>query len=172
MIKGTVKELEISNQIALDEFSSKWQSINEKIKFLITDLEITIFNLFSINDVTTTKLFIQHYLSLSETQNISFILNTRMDRPLRTEEFVEYISYNFPLSKVLLLGDGKYLAKKLFNHHNFSNKNLHIVNNKNIIQKIMNDFQKETLLFCIGNHKDTELLIAGFENLTNNYHGK
>lgn len=158
VIKEISKQLNIDEQIAKDEFISEWKTINEKIKFEILKSNIDIWNLFSINDIITTKKFILLSLKLKPKNGIIFILNSRIDRPFRTKEFVEYIIDNFPHSEVWLMGNGKQLAKTIFTKKHFQKSNILLVNDEQAITKIRNTVSQNTSLYCIGNHKETEHL--------------
>jgi poly-gamma-glutamate synthase PgsB/CapB len=57
--------------------------------------QISFLNAFSVNDIDSTESFIAHWKELSgHTGKISVILNTRADRPVRTDLFSEWIVKN------------------------------------------------------------------------------
>ncbi len=74
---------------------------------------IRFLNAFSVNDIDSTKAFIAHWKTVSDyTGKISVILNTRADRPIRTDLFSEWIAGD-PKSfeTIIITGNHKGRAK-------------------------------------------------------------
>jgi len=76
----------------------------KKIRFL---------NAFSVNDIYSTESFIGHWKEVSDyTGRLSIILNTRADRPVRTDLFSEWIAGNIrSFDKIILTGNHRKRAK-------------------------------------------------------------
>ncbi|MCF6270198.1 MAG: hypothetical protein L3J41_10830 [Melioribacteraceae bacterium] len=166
IINGITKELNLDKQIARDQFLFEWQTIDKNIKLEIPKLNIEIWNLFSVNDIVTTKRFIQFSTNVKPKNDVGFILNCRMDRPLRTKEFAQYISDNFKTSKILLMGNGKYLAKNIFKKNNFSKDNIVMFKEDRTIMNIEQIITKNSTFYSIGNNKGTEKLQMAIMNFT------
>lgn len=72
---------------------------------------ITFLNLFSVNDPESTALVLSSYLSHG--QETTFIYNNRADRPDRLLLFANYFFRNLPCKKVMVIGESKWLAKRI-----------------------------------------------------------
>jgi len=167
VIEKLVQLIGIDIQIAKKRFLKEWELISKKIKLNIHENSVTVWNLFSVNDVRTFHKFVKYLQNSTEEENIIFIFNTRIDRPLRTKEFVDYISEHYSNSRIWLFGDGKYLARKFFIQNNFIVDNLLLTTQKGIILMLKNKLLQNSILYCIGNHKKTELLTSKFKELSN-----
>jgi poly-gamma-glutamate synthase PgsB/CapB len=168
IIEEISKLLNIDEEIAKNEFISEWKLINEKIKMRIPGSNIDIWNLFSINDVATTESFVQLSQNLKKENKTIFIINSRLDRPIRTKEFVEYIANNFLHSNVWLMGSGKQLAKNILMKNHFPKESVLYLRNNQIIDKIKKSLPNNTSLYCIGNHKGAEHLLYQLKDLSLN----
>lgn len=75
--------------------------------------EIRFLNAFSVNDIASTESFIGHWKELSDhTGRLSVILNTRADRPVRTDLFSEWIAKNsWSFDKIIVTGNHRKRAK-------------------------------------------------------------
>ncbi len=168
VIKEISKQLKLDEQIAKDEFLSEWIKIDNSIKIEIPNSNIDIWNLFSVNDISTTQKFIQHSVNYKKNNHIVFILNSRIDRPLRTKEFAEYITTIFPSSKVFLMGNGKLLAKSILVRNYYPKSSIFLVNDEQTISKIKKTISQNSSIYCIGNHQKTEPLRNKLQQLSQN----
>ena len=168
IIRSLIGKLNVDETIAKDVFNAEWKAIDSKIKFNLFNSNITILNLFSINDLVSTEKFVTKAANKENKNELIFILNSRMDRPLRTKEFAKYISNNFYKSNVWLIGNGRQLAKSFLIKNNFPTNNIHLLNDETVVRNINNIETKDTLIYCVGNHKGTEDLIEKLKELTNN----
>lgn len=73
---------------------------------------ITFLNLFSINDPESTASVLATYLT--NTQDATFIYNNRTDRHDRLLLFANYFFRNLHCKKVIVIGESKRLAKRIF----------------------------------------------------------
>ncbi len=75
--------------------------------------EIKFLNAFAVNDVDSTSSFLKHWQkNLGNNGKISVILNTRADRPIRTDLFAGWISdISSSLSNIIVTGDHVNRAK-------------------------------------------------------------
>ncbi len=74
---------------------------------------IRFLNAFSVNDIDSTNSFIGHWKGVSgHTGKVSVILNTRADRPIRTDLFAEWIAGNTgSIDMIILSGNHRKRAK-------------------------------------------------------------
>jgi poly-gamma-glutamate synthase PgsB/CapB len=74
---------------------------------------IRFLNAFSVNDIDSTKTFLSHWETVSDHQGkLSVILNTRADRPVRTDLFSEWIAGDMQsFETIILTGNHKGRAK-------------------------------------------------------------
>ena len=74
---------------------------------------IRFLNAFSVNDISSTTTFIEHWKKVSgHTGKTSVILNTRADRPIRTDLFSDWIAGDpHSIDKIILTGNHKGRAR-------------------------------------------------------------
>lgn len=166
LIAALCKRLDIDKKPAHQCFADAWKSIDQRIKLLLPNQKVELWNLFSANDIQTTKGFIKNrFARNSFSGKLIFYLNCRADRPLRTKEFVKYITEEYRSAEIWLTGDGKYLAKNLFKGFPM---HIHLISDQQALQNIKRDFSQETLLFCVGNFKSMDNFISEIESLSKN----
>jgi poly-gamma-glutamate synthase PgsB/CapB len=168
LIKYFAKHLKLNLQITYQCFKNEWSKISQNIFFSLPELNISIWNLFSVNDTQSTDLFIQHSLKeVSQNNQIIFIFNTRKDRPLRTKQFAEFIGRNFPKSTIVLLGNNRKLAKNFLIREGIEAKSIYLKSRKLILLKIKMGYPVPTIIYCIGNFKGMEYFIKSIQELEN-----
>ncbi|MEN8192110.1 MAG: Mur ligase family protein [Bacteroidota bacterium] len=157
LIKTLSTDLNIDDNITLEKFKTKWISIDHKIKSDIPDKNFIVWNLFSVNDIMTLQNIVSFNVDeLAKAHDKIFFFNCRMDRPLRTIHFTEYIISNFPEAEIWLTGDGKRMARHSLVRNNIKTQNIEYVSADDVLNKIQSGKIKETHLFCIGNYKGME----------------
>lgn len=167
LLSEFTNSLNLDQQLNLKNFKSIWESINQNIKYVIPNSNFEIWNLFSVNDVITTKEYINHSLRISEQgKNKIFLLNNRKDRPLRTQDFALYIADNFRYSEVWLTGDGKQLARSILIKNNFNKENILMLNQEDLINKINSLLKEKIILYCIGNYKNMEQFLLNLQYIS------
>ncbi len=161
-----------SNDLNLDDSKTKkvfqefWNKISNEISVSLPDKNIELWDLFSVNDIISTEQFINFRLEKgAENSTITFLLNCREDRPLRTKDFSKLISGTFPESRVFLIGSGRQLAARLFKKQGFPAKSILMLSKQSLLQKFELGFTQKTLLFCVGNYKNMDWLLNRIHNL-------
>jgi len=154
----------IKKTLSTSVFKEIWQKRDSKICLSLKELKTTVFNLFSLNDAESTDKF----LTMLHNDNAEiFILNCRKDRPLRTKSFVELFSEKYFDVPVWLTGDGAYLAKTLLAKNKYPKNRISIHSSKKIIDLIRTGYTEATSVFCLGNHRGTDLIVKELQNLHN-----
>ncbi len=92
-----------------------WISSCKSSLITISDEKKTVhfLNAFSVNDIDSTEAFIDHWKNvINHNGKITVVLNTRADRPLRTELFTGWIAKdNLLFDRIILTGNHKGRAK-------------------------------------------------------------
>jgi len=147
-------------------FSSIWESVDQYIKWDLSDLPVEFWNLFSMNDIYTTGQFIDHRLAKSGSPvPYVLLLNCRTDRPLRTKYFIGLIEEKYPEAEIWLTGSGRHLALNLLKKRH-TEQAVFTGRIRQVLNKIRNGFSVKTLLFGIGNFKGMENFISRIETLS------
>ena len=161
LIDGFCSELKFNSNITKKVFESYWKKIDKDIKHTINNNGVSIFNFFSINDVKTTDAFLKYNLN-ENLNNSVFILNCRLDRPLRIKSFIDYINNSYANTEILFCGNGKKLA-----YHYLGNKKIsRFVKCEDLFQIISDKNNVNKNFFCLGNYKGMEKFIADIKNST------
>lgn len=124
---------------------------NEEIRFL---------NAFSVNDVDSTDYFITGWENKTGHRGkISLLLNTRADRPLRTDLFAVWIAKRNPsIDKIIITGDHSHRAKYSLLRAGVDKERIYIWKKKQLINIKRNLFD----IVCHGS------LVAGVGNIAGN----
>ena len=147
-------------------FFSIWRSVDQRIKWEISDLHTEFWDLFSVNDIHTSRQLIDHRLSKTKKPiSYVFILNCRIDRPLRTKYFIGMLHEQYTGAEIWVTGSGRRLALHLLRQKH-SDRVIYTGHISKVINKIRKGFTIETLLFGIGNYKGMEPLFQQIKLLT------
>jgi hypothetical protein len=147
-----------------EEFLNTWKTKNNTIRFFNKKLNFEFWNLFSVNDYESAQQFIKFILDKhSPRHNYEIILNTRMDRPLRTKYFVSLISQYFKNTPIIVSGSGKLLAYKLLKQSNC--KNTKILNNNRLQGLLSNTYPSFTTIIGLANYKGLENFIYNINSV-------
>ena len=170
LINSICVELNLDLEIAYNKFHEEWKKSNNNIRIKNKKLNFEFWNLFSVNDYDSSKLFIEHIMKKeSNKYKLEIIFNTRFDRPLRTKSFIPLLTEYFSNNLIVLVGSGSNLA---FRHLKKSScKNYSKISITDIDKKFKSGFRNRTLIIGIGNHfgmndliEEIKLLNSG-ENL-------
>lgn len=114
-------------------------------------------NAFSVNDIQSVQDYLKHWSDKLDISNkISIVLNTRADRPLRTDLFTDWInSYQENIDTVILTGDHKIRANRILTK---STNNIKIKQIKNNSRNQIKD--------CIIEFAGNASLIVGLGNMS------
>ena len=92
LIKTISREFKMDDEVVSRIFDEIWTEIDKSLSITLTKHNAIFYNLFSINDIESALLFVEHLRSsLKNTNNEIIILNIRADRPLRTRDFIDYL---------------------------------------------------------------------------------
>ena len=80
---------------------------------------IKFLNLFSVNDPQSTKNVLEDYFK--DISDVTFIYNNRMDRPDRLLLFARYFFSDIACKKVIVIGEGRDLAKRMLHKQGHQN---------------------------------------------------
>jgi poly-gamma-glutamate synthase PgsB/CapB len=83
-------------------------------------------NGFAVNDVPSADLFLKRCLVNSPEQRFSIVLNTRADRPLRTEEFASWLPTLAGIENVIVLGTHIPAAVRMLHGHGMSKDRIRV----------------------------------------------
>jgi hypothetical protein len=161
LISGFSSALQLNNQITKDVFKSFWIKINNNIKFNAVNNKNIIYNFLSINDLETTEIFLKHNLDKNNDE-VTFILNCRFDRPLRTIYFAKYIDSYYGNVEVWLCGKGKHLAYR----HLSAKEKTTLVNFDDLYNLVTDNSELGKTYYCLGNHKGMEDFLSMIKNST------
>jgi poly-gamma-glutamate synthase PgsB/CapB len=153
LIKSLALQLNTDSQIAYRCFREAYLSMNKKLHFTIPDLNLSFWDLFSVNDHESAARFIQHSRQhqSSEAQEI-ILLNTRGDRPLRTRYFLSLIVQEFPTAIIWLTGSGRRLAMNLFLRKNMNHKSITLMRPKQLLNTLKSGFGAPSIIYGVGNY--------------------
>jgi poly-gamma-glutamate synthase PgsB/CapB len=147
--------IDLDKKVVEEEFRAQWEKNNDSIKITNEELQFDFWNLFSVNDVNSARLFIEYLVeNFIEKNNIEVIFNTRSDRPLRTKSFVPLLSEYFKDHTIFMTGSGKILAYNLLK--NSGCRNLQKINNNELILKYKNGFNTYTTVIGMCNFREIE----------------
>ncbi len=117
---------------------------NDKPLFQVVstpDKELNFLNAFAVNDVASTGSFIEYWKNrLNLYSRYSVILNTRSDRPLRTDQLTSWIrSRSEDIENIFISGSHARRASRSLRRSGLDNKNIIILKNKDLneLKKIM-----------------------------------
>lgn len=114
-------------------------------------------NAFSVNDIPSVRDYLKHWTNeLNITDKMVVVFNTRSDRPLRTDLFIEWINSNHEnIDTVILVGDHKIRANRLLSKLNKPIQIIDIQNNSqaHIKDIILENSVNSSLIVGIGNIK-------------------
>jgi len=112
-------------------------------------------NGFAVNDIPSASDFIKKWLDEIKTiKKVSFIFNSRNDRPLRTIQFAEWFSTNGNIERIILTGNHKERAMKELVKHGFEKEKISVWNSGSIesfVDSIMQCGLEGNLIIGIGN---------------------
>lgn len=170
LIHSICVELNLDPEIAYNKFHEEWKKSNSNIRIKNKKLNFDLWNLFSINDCDSSKIFIEHIMKKDSNKNkLEVIFNTRIDRPLRTKSFMPLLNEYFSNNLIVLVGTGSNLAFRLLKKS--SCKNYHKISIPDIANKFKSGFRNRTSIIGMGNHfgineliEEIKLLNSG-ENL-------
>ena len=142
--------------------------------FQINSHTVMFFNGFAVNDVPSAELFLKRCaVNLSE-QKFSIILNTRADRPFRTEEFTAWLPTVAGIERVIVVGTHAPAAERMLHDYGLSRGKIILWKKKDIqhpresLQKII---MHPTNLIGLGNIAgDGFKLVQGLEEGNSNGH--
>jgi poly-gamma-glutamate synthase PgsB/CapB len=142
---------EISQQAIFQEAHCRK---SERFTLQINSYTVVFINGFAINDVPSADLLLKRCVLNSPEKRLSIILNTRADRPLRTEEFATWLPSIAGIERVIVLGTHTQVADRILRSHGMS-KNQIIVLRKKEVQHPRESLQKivshPTTLIGLGN---------------------
>ncbi|MEI6275715.1 MAG: poly-gamma-glutamate synthase PgsB [Prolixibacteraceae bacterium] len=104
----------VNDQVAKEGIMKCLSNFQSPLSMVTHDSkEITFLNAFAVNDVDSTDRFIHHWqTNTGKKENISVILNTRTDRPIRTDLFAGWIAQNSStINTVIVTGNHVNRAK-------------------------------------------------------------
>jgi poly-gamma-glutamate synthase PgsB/CapB len=110
-------------------------------------------NGFAVNDVRSVERFISQWktkLNIQKDSPYSIILNTRADRPKRTDLFCRWLSDNRAACSIYLTGDHIHYAKRKLKSANDRIHVLHSISTQTLAQ-MLSDSKTDDLIFGIGN---------------------
>lgn len=114
-------------------------------------------NAFTVNDIPSVQDFLKHWTNeLKITDKMSVVFNTRSDRPLRTDLFIEWIKSNQEnIETVFLAGDHTMRANRLLSRSDkrIKIKKIHSSSNIRIKDEILENAANSSLIVGIGNIK-------------------
>jgi poly-gamma-glutamate synthase PgsB/CapB len=166
LIKYVAQYLKLDSQTVYQCFKNEWCKISNNIYLSLPDLNISIWNLFSVNDTKSTNLFIQHSRNnLSQNSQIIILLNTRKDRPLRTKQFAEFLKMEFQESNIWLTGTDRQLGRNLLEREGIDPKFIFIKSQRVILEELNAGYPVSTTVYCMGNFKGTEYFISSIREL-------
>lgn len=116
--------------------------------------ELSFLNGLSVNDVGSTISFIDHWQSKIEyNDKYSIILNTRHDRPLRTDQFTSWIADSKnTIDKIIITGTHAHRAKKRLIGSGFIREKVHIWKLRDIsVESLFGIVKPNTMVIGIGN---------------------
>lgn len=112
-------------------------------------------NAFSVNDIQSVEDYLKHWITkLNVSNKIAIVLNTRADRPLRTDLFTDWINSNQEnIDTVILTGDHKIRANRLLTKstNNITIKQLKFNSQHNITDYIIEYASNTSLIVGLGN---------------------
>lgn len=112
-------------------------------------------NGFAVNDIPSASDFIKKWLDEIKTiKKVSFIFNSRNDRPLRTIQFTEWFSSNGNIERIILTGNHKERAMKELVKHGFEKEKISVWNSNSLesfIDSIKQYGLEGHLIIGIGN---------------------
>jgi len=160
LITTVCKHFKINSENIKSHFHNTWLETDLKTKMINNRLNYEFWNLFSVNDVDSTQLFIEHILTNNNVNtNYLIIFNARSDRPLRTKSFISLLNKYFNNADILLVGNGKYLVKNLL--RKTSSQRFRICNTSYVKKLLETGFEKNTVIIGLGNHKGIEHILNG-----------
>lgn len=166
LVKYFTQHLKLDSQTVYQCFKEEWCKISNNIYLSSPDLNISIWNLFSVNDTQSTNLFIQHSRNdLSQNSQIIILLNIRRDRPLRTKQFVEFLWREFPESIIWLTGTDRQLGRRLLVSEGFDPKCIYIKSHRVILKELKTGYPIPTTIYCMGNFQGMEYFIRSIWEL-------
>ena len=118
--------------------------------------EIKFLNAFAVNDVDSTSSFLKHWQkNLGNNGKISVILNTRADRPIRTDLFAGWISdISSSISNIIVTGDHVNRAKYSMLKAGVDNGKIYIWQSKHLKRlkkNLFNMIDDGSLVVGVGN---------------------
>jgi gamma-polyglutamate synthase len=126
-----------------------------KLSVLNQERGIRVLHGFDVNDTASATSFLSSCLKdLNEEQEMIIIFNTRADRPLRTDQFAEWIAAITKLKHVILTGTHRKRAQYSLKKHGVDNRKITEIFRKQIsnIKPLLLELSRdETLVLTIGN---------------------
>ncbi len=113
-------------------------------------------NAFSVNDIDSTASFIKHWMNVIDFDGkITLILNTRADRPLRSQLFAEWIAQNHDsYQRIILTGNHTFKARSVLIKSGVEKSKIeswkgeHL---RNISTNLINTMANRSLVVGVGN---------------------
>jgi hypothetical protein len=161
LINGLSSALDLNAQTTEEVFNSFWIKINNNIKFNAVNNKNIVYNFLSINDLETTDKFLKHNFNKND-YKVTFILNCRIDRPIRTINFVKYINSYYSNIEVWLCGIGKNLAYR----HLSAKEKSYLSDYDDLYNLVKDNCELGKTYYSLGNHKGMEDFISMIKNST------
>ena len=166
LIKYFAQHLKLNPQTVYQCFKKEWCKIGSNIYFSLPDLNISIWNLFSVNDIQSTNLFVQLSRNdLPQNSQIIVLLNTRNDRSLRTKQFAEFLKKEFSQSNIWLIGNDRKLAMNLLMREGVETKFIFLKSQRIILEELKKGYPVPTTMYCMGNFKEMDHFSSSIRQL-------
>jgi len=170
LIKNFTHHLKIDLQTTFQCFKKEWARISKDIYLRIPDLNISIWNLFSVNDTQSTNLFIQHSRDeLPQNSQEIILLNTRKDRPLRTKLFAEFLNREFKSANIWITGTGRQLGRNQFKREGVEANLISLKSYGAILEELKAGYPVPTTIYCLANFNGMEHFIKSIQELKKFY---
>jgi poly-gamma-glutamate synthase PgsB/CapB len=166
LIKYFTQHIKLDPQIVYRCFIDEWCKISDSIYLSLPDLNISIWNLFPVNDIQSSNLFVQHSRNdLPQNSQIIILLNTRKDRSLRTKQFAEFLKKEFSQSNIWLTGSDRKLAMNLLIRKGIDKKFIFLKSEKVILEELKEGYLVPTTIYCMGNYKGMDHFVSSIRQL-------
>ena len=167
LIKTLARDFEMDDDAVSQVFDEIWTETDKSLSVTIAKHNTIFYNLFSINDIDSAMLFVEHLrYSQQRTANEIVILNTRADRPLRTRDFIGYLSKQNWISQSWITGSGRYLARRSLGKSLLNNKIRLFKRNQELLEMLPTASIGPSRLFGLANYRGVEPLVEALRKLS------